>query len=194
MTPRSHRKHLLQRVLPILAAACLAAACVAGPLEHPGVTPGVGEPAAFAGTLAAHNRWRATVGTPALGWSDAAAQVAQRWAEQLANDDCRPRHSPGEQRRRTWGENIYSYWRGGDYQGFRKTPASIVDAWAGEQQWYTHAGNRCDAPAGAECGHYTQVVSTYSTHVGCGRARAKACEVWVCNYFPPGNFRDLPPY
>lgn len=182
------------RFPPLVLAAWLVTGCVAKEIEHPVMNLSAGEPAAFAGTLAAHNRWRTKVGTPALGWSDAAAQLAQRWAEELASDDCRPRHSPGEQRRRTWGENIYSYWRGGDYEGFRKTPGYIVDAWASERHWYTHATNACAAPAGTDCGHYTQVVSTTSTHVGCGRARAQACEVWVCNYSPPGNFRGVAPY
>lgn len=179
--------------MPVFAA-ILAAGCVAAELEHPAILPAAGEPAAFAGMLAAHNHWRKQVGTPPLGWSDAAAQLAQRWADELASGECQPRHSPGEQRRRTWGENIYSYWRGGEYEGFRKTPAFIVDAWASERQWYTHPTNACAAPAGADCGHYTQVVSTTSTLVGCGRARAKACEVWVCNYSPPGNFRGVAPY
>jgi len=44
------------------------------------------------------------------------------------------------------------------------------------------------------CGHFTQVISTYSTHVGCGRARCETAEVWVCNYSPPGNYKGVPPY
>lgn len=174
--------------------AVLPAACVAREIVHPPVTPSAGEPSAFAGTLAAHNRWRRDVGTPPLVWSDAAARVAQRWSDELARRECKPSHSPGEERGRSLGENIYSYWRGGDYKGFRKTPQFVVNAWASEKQWYEHAGNDCRAPAGGACGHYTQVVSTYSTHVGCARSRAEACEVWVCNYSPPGNYRGVVPY
>lgn len=153
-----------------------------------------GEPPEFAGMLAAHNRWRAQVGTPSLGWSRAAAQVAQAWADTLAQQGCEIRHSPGEERRVTWGENIYSYWRGGAYEGYRKTPEFVVDRWASEAQWYDPKQHACDAPAGSVCGHFTQLVSTYSTHVGCGRARCRSAEVWVCNYSPPGNYRGVNPY
>lgn len=182
--------------LPILAAlfALLPSACVAQEIPPPFLSPAAGEPAGFAGMLAAHNRWRREVGTPALVWSDTAAELAQRWADTLAQRNCQPSHSPGEERRRSWGENIYSYWRGGDYEGYRKTPEFVVDSWASERHWYEHATNRCMAPAGSVCGHYTQLVSTYSTHVGCARARAKACEVWVCNYAPPGNYTGGVPY
>lgn len=183
---------LLFRAALLTLTALLPGACVAKEIRHPAVAPVAGEPAAFAGTLAAHNRWRREVGTGPLVWSDAAAVIAQRWADDLARRDCQPSHSPGEERRRSLGENIYSYWRGGEYEGFRKTPQFVVDAWAGERQWYAHASNSCQT--GKVCGHYTQVVSTYSTHLGCGRARAKACEVWVCNYSPPGNYTGVVPY
>ena len=144
--------------------------------------------------MAAHNRWRAEVGTPPLVWSGAAARRAQDWADQLAAAGCEIRHSPGPMRGLAWGENVYGYRRGGDYEGFRRSGAEVVDRWAGEQPWYDADTHRCQAPAGNTCGHYTQVVSTYSTHVGCGRARCKAAEVWVCAYAPPGNYDDAPPF
>lgn len=153
-----------------------------------------GEPDEFDGMLAAHNRWRRQIGTAPLVWSRSAAQVAQAWADELARRDCRIGHSPGNDRRMTWGENIYSYWRGGRYEGWRKTPEFVVDRWVSEAQWYDRASNTCRAPQGEVCGHFTQVVSTYSTHVGCGRARCATAEVWVCNYAPPGNYRGVPPY
>jgi pathogenesis-related protein 1 len=152
------------------------------------------EPEDFAGMIEAHNRWRRQVGTPPLGWSKAAARTAQAWAEELARRDCKISHSPGDDRRMTWGENVYSYWRGGAYEGWRKTPDFVVDRWAAEGQWYDHASNSCSAPRGMVCGHFTQVVSTYTTHVGCGRARCASAEVWVCNYSPPGNYNGVAPY
>jgi pathogenesis-related protein 1 len=204
----------LPRSAPMLALACaLLSACAAkepapaedappvetatAPAEDKQATEtrASSEPAEFAGMLEAHNRWRTQIGTPPLGWSRAAAQVAQQWADELAQQyDCKIRHSPGDERQMTWGENIYSYWRGGAYEGYRKTPEFVVDRWAGEGQWYDHASNRCNAPRGMVCGHFTQVVSTYSTHVGCGRSRCKSAEVWVCNYSPPGNYRGVKPY
>lgn len=178
--------------------ASLGPGCSVPPTATP-ATPGPlaassSEPAEFAGMLAAHNRWRREVGTPPLTWSDTAASVAQNWARELASRDCKPGHSPGEERRRTWGENIFSYWRGGAYTEYRKSSGEVVDRWAAERQWYEHRTNTCKAPAGGVCGHYTQVVSTYSTHVGCGRARCTSAEVWVCNYAPPGNYEGVLPY
>lgn len=163
------------------------------PVAPPALMPN-GEPVEFAGMLEAHNRWRTQVGTPPLGWSQAAAAVAQQWADELAQRGCEIRHSPGDERRTLWGENIYSYWRGGAYEGYRKTPEFVVDRWAAEGQWYDPATHGCSAPPGKVCGHFTQVVSTYSTHVGCGRARCESAEVWVCNYAPPGNYRGVNPY
>ena len=152
------------------------------------------EPPEFAGLLAAHNHWRKQVGTPALAWSNSAADVAQAWADELARRDCKVSHSPGEERRLTWGENVFSYWRGGAYEGYHKTPENVVDRWASEGQWYDNKTQTCKAPHGSVCGHFTQVISTYSTHVGCGRARCSTAEVWVCNYSPPGNYKGVPPY
>lgn len=152
------------------------------------------EPADFAGLLEAHNHWRKQVGTPALVWSNAAADVAQAWADELARRGCQISHSPGDERRLTWGENVFSYWREGAYEGYRKTPENVVDRWASEGQWYDNKKQACKAPQGSVCGHFTQVISTYSSHVGCGRARCRTAEVWVCNYSPPGNYKGVPPY
>ncbi|HKY90169.1 MAG TPA: CAP domain-containing protein [Nevskiaceae bacterium] len=173
------------------------AGCTAPPPATPPSPPGTrtSEPEPFVGTLAAHARWRREVGTGDLVWSDAAARVAQGWADHLARDNaCEPAHSPLAAREGIWGENVYSYWRGGTYDGYRRTPAAVVDSWASEKRWYVHASDRCVAPAGETCGHYTQVVSTYSTHVGCGRARCPSAEIWVCNYGPPGNLHGVPPW
>lgn len=211
---RLHVVRIVPGVAPLLALVCaMLSGCAAKEpastetapvVEAPAMLPEAaeepvirksGEPEEFAGMLEAHNRWRTQVGTPPLGWSRAAAQVAQQWADELAQSyDCKIRHSPGEERQMTWGENIYSYWRGGAYEGYRKVPEFVVDRWAGEGQWYDHASNTCNAPRGSVCGHFTQVVSTYSTHVGCGRSRCKSAEVWVCNYSPPGNYRGVKPW
>jgi hypothetical protein len=189
-------------ILVLILAACTPGA--SGPITHPAsaslppASPGVAgyaEPADFSGVLAAHSRWRQQVGTPDLLWSEAAARHAQDWADTLARErDCQAAHSPEESRRHRLGENIYTYWRGTDYEGYRRDAAYVVDAWGSEVQWYRGDTHRCEAPAGQSCGHYTQVVSTLSTHVGCGRARCPNAEVWVCNYSPPGNYRDSAPY
>lgn len=186
------------RSLIIATALLMSASCQLAPgTAQPQPTPiaATAEPAAFADTLAAHNRWRADVGTPPLGWSDRAAEFAQAWADTLAREkDCAPEHSPGDARRQLWGENIFHLIRGGAYEGYRRTAPEVVDRWASEREWYDGQRHRCNAPDGEVCSHYTQVVSTYTTHVGCGRARCERQEIWVCSYSPPGNFVGLAPY
>ncbi len=131
--------------------------------------------------LAAHDQVRARVGVPPLKWSDKLAVVAQQWADQLVATD-RFAHRPKSQ----YGENLF------DIQGARATAAEAVADWAAESRYYDAAQNKCRA--GAVCGHYTQVVWRGTKQVGCGVARTREREVWVCNYDPPGNWVGQRPY
>ncbi len=144
---------------------------------------GGGEPAQFAGMVAAHNRVRAMVNVPELGWSDALARQAQSWAEHLQSDQgCQMEHSHA----RGVGENLA--WASGQ----RLNPASVVKMWADESRDFDPGSNSC-AP-GAVCGHYTQVVWKKTTAVGCGMASCGRDEIWVCNYSPPGNYVGESPF
>lgn len=151
-------------------------------------------PAQFLGMIGAHNVWRREVGAPDLVWSAEAARWAQAWADELSKAECQVRHNPDPARREAYGENIYFYWSSRPYEGYRRDPATVVRSWADEQQWYDEENNQCNAPAGKTCRHYTQVVWSRSTAVGCGRARCDAAEVWVCNYSPRGNVIPVRPY
>lgn len=142
-----------------------------------------GEPAAFAGTVAAHNAWRQKVGVPNLTWSATLAQVAQAWADDLKSRSCAFEHRPNNQ----YGENIY--WA----SGFSPSPKDVVDSWAGEIQDYNYADNSCTP--GKMCGHYTQVVWRDTQQVGCGTSSCDNGSIlWVCNYNPPGNYVGQKPY
>ena len=44
-----------------------------------------------------------------------------------------------------------------------------------------------------ETGHFTQVVWTTTTQVGCGMTQCKGLDIWVCNYDPPGNWEGQYP-
>ena len=131
--------------------------------------------------VAAHNQVRARVGVRPLTWSSKLAAMAQRWAEELlANGKFQHRHE------REYGENLF------EIRGGRSSPTEVVTSWADEARDYDLARNVCRARA--ECGHYSQIVWRKTKQVGCGVARQPGREVWVCNYFPPGNWVGERPY
>ena len=142
-----------------------------------------GEPGAFAGTLAAHNGYRATQRLPPLAWSTTVAAFAQDWADHLRRErNCGMQHRPNNK----YGENLF--WG----RGRRFSMTEAIDDWAGEQAHYHFDGNSCDQ--GAVCGHYTQVMWRTTKVVGCGVAYCGDDMVVVCDYDPPGNWVGQQPY
>lgn len=129
--------------------------------------------------VAAHNRVRRDVGVPPLEWSQPLAERAQDWAARLLGRG-QLVHRPGSK----FGENLFAI------TGAPATPAQVVGAWADEFRAYDYSTNQCRGV----CGHYTQVVWKDSKKVGCGVARGRGREVWVCNYDPPGNWAGQRPY
>jgi hypothetical protein len=88
-----------------------------------------------------------------------------------------------------------------------QTVANAVASWVNEQTNYDHATNTC--ASGKVCGHYTQVVWSATTGVGCakvhcttnipfkgpdGGASFTSWDDSVCDFSPPGNVNGLPPY
>jgi pathogenesis-related protein 1 len=131
--------------------------------------------------LAAHNAVRVRVGTAPLTWSDRLAGVAQDWAKGLlASGQFVHSHNPN------YGENLF------EISGAAATPEQVVKAFADEVRDYDYKSNSCRV--GAMCGHYTQVIWNDTREVGCSIARNPGREVWVCEYFPPGNWVGRRPY
>jgi uncharacterized protein YkwD len=136
----------------------------------------------------AHNAARAgatpapPLSLPPVTWSDEIAAVAQAWA-----DRCVFEHSSGP-----YGENLALF------SSPSTTPEQVVAAWVSEVADYDYAANAC--AAGAQCGHYTQVVWRDSGRIGCAVTDCPAVAgfgpglLWVCNYDPPGNFIGRRPY
>jgi pathogenesis-related protein 1 len=129
--------------------------------------------------VAAHNRYRAEVGTPPLVWSDRLATTAQQWATTLIERGMYMPCRDGQ-----FGQNLF------EISGGHATPTSVVGAWMSEEANYNHQTNSCTA----RCGHYTQVIWRSTKLVGCGVARNGKREVWVCDYDPPGNIVGEQPY
>jgi pathogenesis-related protein 1 len=129
--------------------------------------------------LAAHNAVRARVGLAQLVWSAALARTAQEWAERLV-----ARREFGHRPGTPLGENLFSI------TGGAATPGMVAGEWAAEAKDYDWGRNRCRGV----CGHYTQMVWRETERVGCGVARGRGREVWVCNYDPAGNWDGRRPY
>jgi pathogenesis-related protein 1 len=129
--------------------------------------------------LDGHNAVRTRVGVPPLRWSDSLAQAAQDWADYLAATRTFF-HSPDNQD----GENLYAI------SGGTASPDDVVSAWAQEASGYTISRDTCSGV----CGHYTQIVWRDTREVGCAVATDTQREVWVCEYYPPGNIVGFRPY
>jgi pathogenesis-related protein 1 len=134
-----------------------------------------------------HNYWREKVGVSKLTWSDDLAAFAQEWANQLGTEDCDMRHRPRSGKfTQKYGENIY--W----CSGMKATAEMVADSWASELEDYNT--NTLECEPGKVCGHYTQMVWSSTTEVGCAMVRCGNQELWVCNYNPPGNYVGEKPY
>ncbi len=148
--------------------------------RHFGEGPAIPSPSSLSrDMLAAHNAVRARVGVPRLAWSGRMAARSQEWAHTLL---ARRQfiHRPDS----AYGENLF------EITGATASPAQVVNAWAAESRNYDYTSNKCKGV----CGHYTQIVWGDTKEVGCGGARARGREVWVCNYDPPGNWAGRRPY
>lgn len=136
--------------------------------------------------LIIHNKARAEVGVPPLKWSNELAAYAQQWADHLASSGCKMEHRP---RSGTWkqiyGENLFM-----GTAGYFDV-ADAVKFWESEKKDYKGPITRKNF---SKVGHYTQMVWTSTTHVGCGVAVCGDQVIIVCNYKPAGNRLGQKPY
>ena len=131
--------------------------------------------------LAAHNHERDRAGVARLQWSDALAQDARQWADQLARKG-RLEHATGEVRR-GMGENL---WMGsaGYYSAEDMIGGFIAERdkfRAGTFPQVSRTGNWVDV------GHYTQLIWPGTREVGCAVVKGGGNDVLVCRYSPAGN-------
>ncbi|MQL91533.1 hypothetical protein Taro_024141 [Colocasia esculenta] len=128
-----------------------------------------------------HNAARLTVGVPPVSWDNSVAAYASWYANQRRGD-CQLVHSMGR-----YGENLYKGW------GREFTAEDAMRSWVNERQYYNCGSNSC--VPGKVCGHYTQVMWSSSTKIGCARVKCNNGQIFMtCNYSPPGNFNGQRPY
>lgn len=134
--------------------------------------------------LGAHNKWRIQLNAghlqgqprpvpavPLMQWNEELAEQAQSYA-----DSCARQHAPYEERQGAAENLAWGY-----------SVSAAVDAWAAEHAVYNYP----DGFSGST-GHYTQVVWSSSTELGCGWN--PDCSMTVCRYRDHGNMNNLPPY
>jgi hypothetical protein len=142
------------------------------------------------------NAARQAVGEAALVWDPIAAAVAQAWACQ-----CNFSHNPNAGAeymamggKTGLGENIAA-------GAPTESVAGAVASWVNEKADYDHATNTC--ASGKVCLHYTQVVWSTTTGVGCAKVHCTTNSPFmgfpqwddsVCDFSPPGNVNGNPPY
>jgi len=137
--------------------------------------------------LRAHNAERASVGSPALIWDEGLEREARVWAQHLL-DTSSFEHDPA---RHGHGENLWTGW------GERRwTPEEMVGEWIAEKSQYRHGVFPAVSRTGewSAVGHYTQLVWSRTTHVGCAIVSRGDRSVLNCRYSPPGNIDGLSAY
>ncbi|BAT00792.1 pathogenesis-related protein 1 [Oryza sativa Japonica Group] len=133
-----------------------------------------------------HNDARAAVGVKAqVSWSEAVAAKAREHAS-----TCRTDHIQGP-----YGENLW--WGWSSTAGWVGKPADAMGSWVGEKPYYDRSSNKC--VGGKVCGHYTQVVWSRTTQIGCARVtgcniNGRSSTLIACNYNPRGNINGERPY
>jgi len=141
-----------------------------------------GAPAEWADMLRAHNEKRALHGSPALSWDAGLAAGAQSWAQA-----CTRQHSGFD---KGYGENLY--W------GTNQTARNAVDWWYAEIRNYNwndpiksyDAGNTDQSK---EVRHFTQLVWKDTSKLGCGVAKCRNDQYFVCRYVKQGNWNGDTP-
>nr|WP_314444250.1 CAP domain-containing protein [uncultured Sphingomonas sp.] len=131
--------------------------------------------------LALHNRERADHQVAPLAWDFGLARAADLYANELARTG-RWGHSP-KATRPGQGENL---WMGtnGAYR-----IEQMVGGWLGERRWFRPGIFPAISSTGKwiDVGHYTQIISSRTTRVGCAIRSGARWTYLVCRYSPSGN-------
>lgn len=130
--------------------------------------------------LDAHNVERRRAGVPPLIWDDRLETEARVWARRLIETD-RFEHDPAPHGH---GENLWTGWGGRVW-----TPEEMVGEWIAEKANYRNGTFPNVSRTGdwTAVGHYSQLIWSGTTHVGCAIVSRGDRSVLACRYSPPGN-------
>ena len=136
-----------------------------------------------------HNRYRAAAGVAPLTWDDQLAADAQKWVDgliarggTLAHSNPADPNDPDTGSAKHQGENL----AGG------QSAATAPTQWYEEKAAFEAAPNKTGFnaanPDWFNWGHYTQMMWSATTAIGCGTAPGPRYAITSCRYSPPGNF------
>ncbi|MCX7863873.1 MAG: CAP domain-containing protein [Novosphingobium sp.] len=133
-----------------------------------------------------HNMARAEVGSAPLRWNPSLAAGAQGSAEEQARTGVMKHAGYGERTSGNFGENLSLAPRSGI------SPEALAKLWFDEKRFFQPGAfpNICTGDW-SQCGHYSQMIWSQTTDVGCGFARDRFVAL-VCRYSPPGNMFGQP--
>ena len=131
--------------------------------------------------LSLHNRERAVWGVAPLAWDFGLAGAADRYASEMVQTG-RWGHSP-KVTRPGQGENLWM----GTVGAYRID--QMVGGWTGERRLFQPGVFPAVSATGnwIDVGHYTQMISSRSTRVGCALRSSAQWTYLVCRYSPSGN-------
>ncbi|CAM6003440.1 unnamed protein product [Sphagnum balticum] len=133
-----------------------------------------------------HNAARADVGVAPLLWNTTLENYALTYSWSQIYQCASLTHSGG-----SYGENLYDGYGDGSWT----SPEAAVDSWVREKIYYDEPTNTCSAPEGETCLHYTQVVWSSTTDLGCASVPCQDGSTFImCSYYPPGNWDGERPY
>ena len=127
-----------------------------------------------------HNQLRAEFGSPPLTWNSQLAANADAYARVLATTG-QPQHA-SRVGRSTERENISLSPRG------TYPPLALVGRWGNERRYFRGGifPDACTADW-SQCAHFTQMVWSGTTDIGCAFHQGPQFDALVCRYSPPGN-------
>ncbi len=133
-----------------------------------------------------HNELRLAANTPPLKWNETLKEHAAQWGQVLASTGVM-KHAPRDSRPANERENISISLHGAN------PPLKMIKVWGDERKLFRPGvfPNVC-AGDWSTCAHYTQMVWSTTTEVGCAFVEGQKFDSLVCRYSPPGNQDNKP--